>query len=168
MAKTKINSDSETQVIDQVVDIIRLMGENRLAEIELETGEMKMSLKKHSAVQFQTVAPAPAPAITPHVVTDVAKPAAVKAEDPVSIAKTDNFHKILSPMTGTFYRAPSPTSEPFVNEGDSVVVGQTVCIVEAMKMMNEIKTDKAGKVVGMCVENGNPVEKGTALISIEG
>lgn len=171
-AKTVPNPESENGVINQVVEIIRFMGENKLAEIDLETSEMKLSLKKHSEAIIQHV-PAqvvhmPAPvAITENSSRKKESEATGKTAKPVAAEENSNAHKLMSPMTGTFYRAPSPTSEPFINEGDIVSIGQTICIVEAMKMMNEIKADKAGKVIKILVENGKPVEKGSVLAHIE-
>ncbi|MFZ5951866.1 MAG: acetyl-CoA carboxylase biotin carboxyl carrier protein [Candidatus Rifleibacteriota bacterium] len=158
-------ADKSGKAIDKVIEIIQFMGDNHLAELELETTELKMKLKKHSSVTVQTVQPVPIsiPGVpAPILKTETAsKPAA-----PVAAPAENNFHKINSPMAGTFYRAPSPTSAPFVNEGDQVNAGQTVCIVEAMKMMNEIKADKSGKIVKILFENGKPVEKGSVLFHI--
>ncbi len=169
MPKAKNQKSSEDQIIDQVVNIIKFMGDNRLAEIELETGELKLNLKKHSTGQISSIQqvqnmPMPAmhadsPALRHH---DKPVPSHTKpvAEAPV------NYKTVVSPMTGTFYRAPSPDSQPFIKEGDIVKAGQAICIVEAMKMMNEIKSDKAGKILKIVVENGKPVEKGTVLVHI--
>lgn len=170
MAKAKNLQTSEGQVVDQVVDIIKFMGENKLAEIELETSDLKLKLKKHSPAHIHSVhAP----------MTHITMPA-LPAEAPArqsdrQVAQADkkplqetpaNVKSVTSPMTGTFYRAPSPDSQPFIKEGDVIKAGQTICIVEAMKMMNEIKSDKAGKVAKILVENGKPVEKGSVLIHV--
>lgn len=164
------NPASEGHVVDQVVEIIRFMGENKLAEIDLETSDMKLSLKKHSAVQYQTIqAPAPQISHYPEMVAGAGKnPKAspVKEKETV-VEKKSDLQTVTSPMTGTFYRAPSPSSEPFIKEGDSIKAGQTVCIVEAMKMMNEIKSDKAGKIAKILIENGKPVEKGSIILQLE-
>lgn len=161
---------SEGQVVDQVVEIIRFMGENKLAEIDLETSDMKLSLKKHSAVQYQTIqASAPQISHFPEMTIEAgraSKVSSVKEKETV-IEKKSDFQTVSSPMTGTFYRSPSPSSEPFIKEGDVIKAGQTVCIVEAMKMMNEIKSDKAGKIAKILVENGKPVEKGSILLQLE-
>ncbi|MBU1105039.1 MAG: acetyl-CoA carboxylase biotin carboxyl carrier protein [Candidatus Riflebacteria bacterium] len=171
MAKTKSAQSSEGMVVDQVVEIIRFMGENKLAEIDLETSQMKLKLKKHGNVQIQTIqAPInhsfmPTMPFVEHSASSTSE--AVRTAEVKKAAEADNkYHKIISPMAGTFYRAPSPTSEVFCNEGDKIEVGQTICIVEAMKMMNEIKSDKAGKVVKIMIENGKPVEKGLVLFHI--
>lgn len=165
--------NSETCLFDDVADIIRLMGETGLAELDLEASGVKVSLRRQSAcsrieqlpvgngAQVMTpVFPVPQPAMSQPAPTlpPVAKPApAAEAE----------WHKVVSPMAGTFYRAPAPTAPQFVKVGDVVKVGQPVCIVEAMKLMNEIKADKAGKVVNILIENGKPVEKGTPLFHID-
>ena len=161
-------TDKQGQVIDQVVNIIKFMGENRLAEIELETSELKLSLKKHSVALHHAVQPQAAVMPMPmmHIETPAIKKQPEKTPAAVKPAVVDNFKTVVSPMTGTFYRAPSPDSQPFIKEGDLIKAGQTICIVEAMKMMNEIKSDKAGKVIKFLIENGKPVEKGAALISI--
>jgi len=172
-AKTVPNPESENGVINQVVEIIRFMGENKLAEIDLETTEMKLSLKKHSEtlvqhVQSPVVHMPNSIAVAENFTRQKESDNSVKTVKPVLAAENSNAHKFLSPMTGTFYRSPSPGSEPFINEGDSVSAGQTICIVEAMKMMNEIKADKTGKVCKIVADNGKPVEKGSVLVLIEG
>jgi len=164
----RVTTDKQGQVIDQVVDIIKFMGENRLAEIELETSELKLSLKKHSVATHHIVQPQTA--VMPMPMMHIEAPAIKKQPEKTPAAEkpavVDNAKTVVSPMTGTFYRAPSPDSQPFIKEGDVIKAGQTICIVEAMKMMNEIKSDKAGKVIKILIENGKPVEKGAALISI--
>lgn len=164
----RVTTDKQGQVIDQVVDIIKFMGENRLAEIELETSELKLSLKKHSVATHYVAQPQAA--VMPMPMMHIEAPAIKKQPEKTPAAEkpavVDNAKTVVSPMTGTFYRAPSPDSQPFIKEGDVIKAGQTICIVEAMKMMNEIKSDKAGKVIKILIENGKPVEKGAALISI--
>jgi acetyl-CoA carboxylase biotin carboxyl carrier protein len=147
------------------------MGENKLAEIDLETTRMKLKLKKHADMPVQTVQIPTTPSFIPTsqafeqltAINGGAKKTSAQ-EQPVEV--DDKHHKILSPMAGTFYRAPSPTSDPFCKEGDQIEAGQTVCIVEAMKLMNEIKADKSGKIVKILIENGKPVEKGAVLFHI--
>lgn len=157
-AKTK---EVDEKSIGHVIDIIEFMGKNKLAELELETGTLKLRLSKRikSAQSHQVLQP------------DVAQPQLTSS---ISVAQKpqptkpviDDSHKICSPMSGTFYRAPSPNSEPFTKEGEQVKVGQTICIVEAMKMMNEIKSDSDGIVSKIPVDNGNLVDKGTVLFYI--
>ena len=171
MPKTKAPTGKSKQnnAVNKVIDIIQFMGENQLAEIELETTDLKLSLRKRSqnlvtsqpidVVQNQIPVAAPSP------VANINK-SEKTADKKEAVKEENNYHKIISPMAGNFYRAPSPTSPPFINEGDEVKAGQTVCIVEAMKMMNEIKADKNGKVVKILIENGEPVEKGAELFYI--
>ena len=170
MAKAKNSHTSADQVVDQVVDIIRFMGENKLAEIELETPELKLKLKKHSQSHFHA-AHSPATQISmPTMPFETArklteKPAITNEKASAAEIKT-NYQTVASPMTGTFYAAASPDSKPYVMEGDLIKAGQTICIIEAMKMMNEIKSDKAGKVMKILMQNGKPIEKGAVIIHV--
>lgn len=170
MAIAKNLQASDNQVIDQVVDIIRFMGENKLAEIELETTSLKLKLKKHSSVHVHTVhAPLAHMAMPMMPVESTAKKSGnqiASAEKAVITEVKTNFQTVVSPMSGTYYSAPSPDSQPFIKEGDSINAGQTICIVEAMKMMNEIKSDKSGKVTKILIANGKPIEKGAVIIHI--
>lgn len=173
MAKAKTAQGSEGQVVDQVVEIIRFMGENKLAEIDLETAQMKLKLKKYGNLQIQTVQTPVNQSFMPTIPLSETQPGLANGKDAKESAAAaaeaeTRHHKMLSPMAGTFYCSPSPDSEPFCKEGDSVTAGQTICIVEAMKMMNEIKSDKAGKVVKILIENGDPVTKGDVLFYIGG
>jgi acetyl-CoA carboxylase biotin carboxyl carrier protein len=171
MPKTKVANKKTVEKqppLDQVVKIIELMGNNRLSEIDLETKNLKLSLRKYSASQQQTIAAPPAvePVFAPQNTANNVEIPVVKEVVPDQEKEAEKYHKIVSPMAGTFYRAPSPTSPPFVKEGDEILPGQTVCIVEAMKMMNEIKADKVGKIVKILFENGVPVDKGENLFYI--
>lgn len=161
--------NKKNHAIKQVIDIIKFMGENSLSEIDLETSELKMSLKKYSQVQMITAQNLVSPAmqIQQPNLTEVTqeKSAAVEAEKKAD--SEENYKQIVSPMSGTFYRSPSPSSPPFIDEGSNVTSGETVCIVEAMKMMNEIKSDFDGKVVKILIENGDPVEKGEILLCVK-
>lgn len=155
------------QQLDEVIQLIHLMGNSQLAELEVETPGMKLTLKKRSSVAHSSPITS---SVQPPVMTEyrpaapVLQPSAVLPPAP---EKPDvSCHEIVSPMAGTFYRAPSPTSPPFVQENDKITLGQTVCIIEAMKLMNEIKSDTAGDVIKILVENGKPVEKGTVLFHI--
>ncbi len=174
--------DRSSPPLEDVLQIIRLMGESQLAEVELETPELKISLKKHACPPPVPPAPSyplPAQVAMPFVSNGLAVPTVAsepktegkaspsKPEKPAPAVPQKSYHKILSPMAGTFYRAPSPTSPPYVSEGDQVTPGKPVCIVEAMKLMNEIKADKAGRVVKIHVVNAKPVEKGTLLFEID-
>ena len=149
--------------IRKVKKLIELLEESGIAELEIKEGEESVRISRHSSSVVQTVAPAPqaaAPAAPAAPAVSVA-PAAVEA--PV----VESGHQVKSPMVGTFYAAASPTSGPFVTQGQQVSVGDTLCIIEAMKMMNQIEADKAGTIRSILVENGSPVEFDQVLFVIE-
>ncbi|MBO6181230.1 acetyl-CoA carboxylase biotin carboxyl carrier protein [bacterium] len=150
----------ETDYIEKLAKIIK---EQDLSEISLEDGEQAITIRKDVIVSS-----APAVAISTPAVQPVSAPASAPIEAP-SEAKEEKKSgtPITSPMVGTFYMAPSPDSAPFVSVGGSVKQGDVVCIIEAMKMMNEIKSEVAGKVVEVCVEDGQPVEFGQVLMYVE-
>lgn len=149
--------------IRKVKKLIELLEESGIDEIEITEGEeaIRISRTSHSLPPQQPMqyaaAPAPAPAPAP------AAPAA--ASEPSAPAEPAG-HSVRSPMVGTFYRAPSPTSPNFVEVGQQVTQGDTICIVEAMKMMNQIEADKSGTVEAILVENGQPVEFDQPLVTI--
>lgn len=145
--------------------LIELFEASSIVEIEITEGEDRVRLVKNSVkvapVTVETVVPqvvAPAPAVAP---TPVA-PAT-----PVSETKQVSGHQVTSPMVGTFYRAPSPGADPFVAVGSQVKKGDTLCIIEAMKLLNEIEAEVSGVVKEILVENGQPVEFGQTLFVIE-
>ncbi len=145
--------------------LIELFEASSIVEIEITEGEDRVRLVKNSVkvapVAVETVVPqivAPAPAVAP---TPVA-PAT-----PVSETKQVSGHQVTSPMVGTFYRAPSPGADPFVAVGTQVKKGDTLCIIEAMKLLNEIEAEVSGVVKEILVENGQPVEFGQTLFVIE-
>lgn len=142
--------------------IIELVKEKEIVEFDLQDGEFRLSTKLHSSSAVQMVAapsaPAPAPAAPPAApVAAVAPGAAADSTGPA----------IQSPMVGTFYRASSPEADPFVAVGDVVTPETTVCIIEAMKVMNEIKAETKGKIKSIKVENGEAVEFGQSLFEID-
>ncbi len=149
--------------IRKVKKLIELLEESDVAEIEIHEGEESVRISRISSTAMPVAAapvaappaPAPAAAATP-------EPA---ASEPAAPAEPEG-HIIRSPMVGTFYRAPSPTSKPFVEEGSSVAAGDTLCIIEAMKILNQIESDKAGKVLQILVENDQPVEYNQPLFVI--
>lgn len=150
--------------------LIDLVAESGIAELEITEGEGKVKIVK-SAAQTGAVGYAPATAVM--MPTPAAAPAAPApaAANPVAQAETAAAappagHRLASPMVGTFYRSSSPGGAPFVSIGDSVSEGQTLCVIEAMKLMNEIPADKAGVIKEILVENGQPVEFGQALFVI--
>ncbi|WP_038185969.1 acetyl-CoA carboxylase biotin carboxyl carrier protein [Vibrio rhizosphaerae] len=151
--------------IRKIKKLIELVEESGIAELEISEGEESVRISRHSApaapVQYAQYAPAPA-APAPAAPAPVAEAASTPAE-----AAQPTGHKVLSPMVGTFYSSPSPDSAPFVKVGQKVAVGEPLCIVEAMKMMNQIESDKAGVVKAILVENGQPVEFDQPLVIIE-
>ena len=148
--------------IRKVKKLIELLEESQVAEIEIHEGEESVRISRMS-----TSVPAPAmiqaaPAVAP---TPAAAQAPAAAPEPAADA-TPEGHAVTSPMVGTFYEAASPGAKPFVEIGQQVNVGDTLCIVEAMKMLNQIEADKAGTVAAKLVENGQPVEFGQSLFVI--
>lgn len=148
---------------DYIEKLAKLVSDNQLSEITLEDGDKAITIKKgiQGAVVMQPAAPAmSAPAVQATAAAESA-PAAIQTSD------TPKGTPITSPMVGAFYAAPSPGSEPYVKVGDVVKAGQVVCIVEAMKLMNEIESEVSGKVVQICVEDGQSVEYGQVLMYVE-
>lgn len=151
--------------LKEIRAVIDLMSKNKLAEFELEKENFKIKIKKSVDGSPQiSYAPAPvaasAPALAP--ATQAAAPAVAPAP-----AADDNAITINSPMVGTFYRAPSPDSPPFVDVGSKVTPDTVVCIVEAMKVMNEIKAETSGVISEVLLESGKPAEFGQALFKIK-
>ena len=149
--------------IRKVKKLIELLEESGIAELEIKEGEESVRISRYSAAAVQTVAPAPAPAAPVAAADSAGAPAPAASEAAESI----QGHQVKSPMVGTFYASASPTSGPFVSQGQQVSVGDTLCIIEAMKMMNQIEADKAGMVRSILVENGAPVEFDQVLFIIE-
>ncbi len=150
--------------IRKVKKLIEMLEESSLAEIEIREGEEAIRISR-SPTGSPVVHMAPAH-IAPHHATAPAPAAVAPAAAPTAPA-TPSGHAVASPMVGTFYRSSAPGSAPFVDIGSQVNVGDTLCIIEAMKMMNEIESDKAGVVKAILKENGQPVEYGEALFIIE-
>ena len=142
--------------IRKVKKLIELLEASDIAELEIKEGEESVRISRQTSTVVQSVAPVTAPLAAP--VTAV--PASPAAEEM-------SGHQVKSPMVGTFYGAASPTSGQFVTQGQQVNVGDTLCIIEAMKMMNQIEADKAGTIRSILVENGSPVEFDQVLFIIE-
>lgn len=150
-----------------VQDVIHLMNEADISELSFEQGGVKIHLRRGPGMPFSAV-PAMAPAMPMTSSPAPASPASAAAAPPqAGEAKADNTAALNSPMVGTFYRAPAPDAKPFVEEGDKVAVGQVYCIIEAMKLMNEVKAEVAGKVVKVLVQNGQAVEFNQPLVIID-
>ena len=133
--------------------LAQLLNEKGLSELTLQDGDKKISLKRENGAVIQT-----------EPIQQIIKEE--KNEEEVKPKKAKRT-PILSPMVGSFYAASSPSAPPFVNVGDTVAAGQVVCIIEAMKLMNEIETDVSGKIVQICVEDGQSVEYGQVLMYVE-
>ena len=154
--------------IQQIEELLQKMSEHNLEEFEYSRGDLRIRLKKPSAVAPGFTRSAPVPEI---IVTGAPARAAAEANSEAPAAapearSTDGLHLVKSPIVGTFYGSPSPGAEPFVKIGGYVEAGQTLCIVEAMKLMNEIESDESGEVVRIFAENGQPVEYGQPLFGI--
>jgi acetyl-CoA carboxylase biotin carboxyl carrier protein len=158
--------------LKEIKELIKFLKEEEIAEFELERGDVKVRIKRASAGDASSeriitvhpaIQPAPgAPAVssvplqTPAAPSSTAAPARAEEE----------LHLVRSPIVGTYYESPSPGSPPFVKPGDFVEAGQVLCIVEAMKLMNEIEADVAGEIVKSLVKNGQPIEYGQELFAI--
>ena len=149
---------------DYIEKLAKIIADNDLTEISLEDGEQAITIRK-DLPEVNMVASAPAAVAA---APQVAPAAAPQASAQAPAAKEEVKGKaITSPMVGTFYAASSPEAAPFVEVGSTVNVGDVVCIIEAMKLMNEIKAEQAGKVVQICVKNGDPIEFGQVLMYVE-
>jgi len=146
--------------IRKVKKLIELLEESGISEIEISEGEESVRISRYPSPGMMAYAPPQAPAPVAAVPASTEQKAEPVPEPPKG-------HQITAPMVGTFYAAPSPGAKPFVEIGTQVAVGDTLCIIEAMKMMNQIESDVAGKVVSILVENGDPVEFGQPLFLIE-
>ncbi len=160
----------------EIKELIEFLVEKDIAEFELERGDVKVRIKRAQEVQYIPVpqsvavpaAVAPvntaAPVASAAVQASGSVPAAVPPAAPAE--PEEEFHIVKSPIVGTFYEAPSPGAPPFVKVGDHVNAGQALCIVEAMKLMNEIESEVAGEIVKVFVQNAQPVEYGENLFAI--
>lgn len=146
--------------IRKVKKLIEMLEESSLAEIEINEGEESIRISRVSST-------APQMMHVPMTAAPAAPATAVETAAATAAAAAAAGHRVMSPMVGTFYRSPSPGAKPFVEVGQSVGVGDTLCIIEAMKMLNEIEADKAGVVKAILKENGQPVEYGEPLVVIE-
>lgn len=148
--------------IGQIEQLLRFMSEHNLEEFEYSRGDLRIRLKKPgSSVVYAAARP------SAEIIVPSAGPAeSAPAEAEASVRGGEDLHLLKSPIVGTFYGSPSPGAEPFVKVGVHVDVGQTLCIVEAMKLMNEIESEVSGEVLRIFAENGQPVEYGQPLFGI--
>lgn len=161
-------SEMKTSEIRDLIDFISKSGLN---EVNIETKELKLHVKREPDQKiFKSSAPAPvmaAPVASAPAAQPVAPAQAPKAEKPAAESAGKKLLEIKSPMIGTFYRSPNPDSPAFVSVGDKISKGQTVCIIEAMKLFNEIESEVSGTVVKIMVENATPVEYDQVLYLVE-
>ena len=148
--------------IRKIKKLIELLEETGISEIEIKEGEESLRLSRHSyPMETQQVRYAPAPQ------TISLQQATPLAPENKPIAAASSAHQLRSPMVGTMYTSPSPDAPPFVSLGQSVKVGDTLCIIEAMKMFNEIEADRAGTITAILITNGDPIEYDQPLFTIE-
>jgi acetyl-CoA carboxylase biotin carboxyl carrier protein len=165
-SKSKESSSIASPEVQQIEQLLRFMSEHNLEEFEYSRGDLRIRLKKPSA----GVAMVPRSMAVPEIIVQGATERSTAASQNASTASepraSDDLHLVKSPIVGTYYEAPSPGAEGFVKIGVHVESGQTLCIVEAMKLMNEIESDESGELVRIFVENGQPVEYGQPLFGI--
>jgi len=156
--------------LSEIKELIQLVDQSSLQELEIKHDGYKLAIRKPKPVEAQVVAPALSKSFVPEAAPIQATPAPVAdkpAESKPSQRNADeNLHAIVSPMVGTFYQAPAPDAPPFVKVGDKVHEKTVVCIIEAMKLMNEIEAEVNGEIVEVLVENGQLVEYGQPLFLV--
>jgi acetyl-CoA carboxylase biotin carboxyl carrier protein len=182
-AESIVRSSSRGTPVDidlkQISDLLAVVSGTDITELTIESGDQKITVKKGTAgYAGQPVIFAEAPAaagvgVVPKNNTMSFEPKAEQVAETKPEEKTpastsnENFVSVTSPMVGTFYRATSPTAKPFVDIGDRIAVGQTVCIIEAMKLMNDMPSEVSGKIVKICADNGSTVEYGQQLFLVD-
>ncbi len=162
--------------LEQIRNLLAVVSSTDITELTIEFGDHRITIKKGGAVHHIS-AELPAAVTMPIAPMKQAAPISfepkqdapipAKENAPEPPANSSNLVPVTSPMVGTFYRAGSPTSNPFVNVGDHISVGQTVCIIEAMKLMNDMPSEVSGKIVKVCVDNGTTVEYGQQLFLVD-
>ncbi len=152
--------------LDEIKELIQLVNESGVAELELERGDVRVRIQRSAPQTIrEVIAPAGVMAAPAVMAAPVAAAGPHLSPAPAPAADA-NLYTVKSPIVGTFYAASSPEAAPFVKPGDSVSAKSTVCIIESMKLMNEIEAEVAGTIVACLVENGKPVEYGEALFTI--
>jgi acetyl-CoA carboxylase biotin carboxyl carrier protein len=166
------NEVGEYPNLTEIKELIDFVSKKEFNEFELERGGFRLRWRKGAsepapAPLSRPPANAPQPAGDSRPVEFIPAPAAATQTAPAPTPQVEELHIVASPIVGTFYRSPSPTAEPFAKLGDTVEAGKTLCIIEAMKLMNEIPSDASGTVAKIFVENGQPVEYGQPLFGIK-
>jgi acetyl-CoA carboxylase biotin carboxyl carrier protein len=155
----------ETKEIQKLIDFIAQSG---LDEVNIETTDLKIKVKRYGSAPVVSAAPAPFSAPAPNTLSaSAAQTAAAAPSAPVEPAVSSNLVTIKSPMIGTFYRASNPETPAFASIGDEITPGKTVCVIEAMKLFNEIESEISGRIVKVLVENATPVEFDQPLFLVE-
>lgn len=156
--------------LPEIQKLIRIIEKSPITVFELEDKDLKIKISKNGShspvVQSVMSSPLPAPMATPSF-APTAAPAEVQASPEKAPVVSKNIVEIKAPMVGTFYRAPSPDADPYVNVGDRIEPNRVLCIIEAMKLMNEVEAELSGKIIEVCVENAEPVEYGQVLFRID-
>jgi acetyl-CoA carboxylase biotin carboxyl carrier protein len=148
--------------LKEIEEMIKLMNDNKLSEIEIEKNGLKVRLKKEDNQIKQIIQDN-----TAQIPLDTSNQSAGETSETADSKAGGKFIEVKAPMVGTFYRAPAPDAEPFVEIGQDVKPDDALCIIEAMKLMNEIKCEAKGKVIEILVENGHPVEYGQTIMLLE-
>lgn len=154
--------------LDYVKALVGLVSENGLSELKLESGETKISIKKEQQVKLVQQQEQPV-SISADTITTTVETLSNTSSQEVGSAPVPpkKGTPVVCPMVGTYYSSPTPDSPPFVKVGEKISVGQTLCIVESMKLMNEIESEVAGTVIEVCINDAEPVDSGTVLMYIE-
>jgi acetyl-CoA carboxylase biotin carboxyl carrier protein len=163
---SKSSSAFANPEIQQIEQLLEFMSEHNLEEFEYSRGDLRIRLRKPTS---SVVLAAPRTAAAPEIIvsgTAAAPPTANEGATPQEARSSEDLHLVKSPIVGTYYGSPSPGAEAFVKVGAYIETGQTLCIVEAMKLMNEIESDISGEVIRIFAENGQPVEYGQPLFGI--
>ena len=150
------NQNKDNSVVSKLEELYRLMCETKIVELQTDFEGYNIKIKRFSKIEK-----------TNNQNNLVPQLVAVESSRETKSEQQNLYEEIVSPLNGVFYRAPSPTSEPFVNEGDTVSAGDVLCIIEAMKIMNEIKADKRCKIIKVLCQNGESVSVGTKLFLVE-
>ncbi|MCU7834997.1 MAG: acetyl-CoA carboxylase biotin carboxyl carrier protein [gamma proteobacterium symbiont of Taylorina sp.] len=152
--------------IRKIKKLIELLDESGVAEIEIHEGEESVRISRNGTAPAIMSAAPPAAGFYPPM-PPAAVPAAATTIETAPVEETISGHEVTAPMVGTYYSASSPGAAPFIKIGQKVKEGDTICIIEAMKLLNQIEADKSGTIKAICVENGEPLEYGQAICIIE-
>lgn len=151
----------------EIQELISFLSESGLEEVNIETGDFKVSIKRSAEQHVVAAAPALQAAPAPAPVAAAPAPVAASTDAPAETAASSNLVEIKSPMIGTFYRSANPESPSFVEVGSSIKAGDPVCIIEAMKLFNEIESEVSGKIVKVLIDNSQPVEYDQPLFLVD-